>query len=724
MTEKKAIYKDRTKPVSERVEDLLSRMTLEEKVGQMVQADGRNKPKKIIPKVKPGSMLQVLGKDADRVQKLSLKTRLKIPLILGIDAIHGHSFKAGSTIFPVQLGLSSMWNTDLLIKMGRITALEMSYTGVHWTFSPLICIARDARWGRIGETFGEDPYLIGEFASALIKGYQGKDLTDRRSILACAKHFAGYSETQGGQDASEADLSFRKMKSFFLPGFERAAKEGCATFMTAYESIDGVPCVINKFLLTDLLKEEWGYKGIIVTDWNCVGRLEYEQKIFKTLTEASAAGANAGNDLIMSTPAFFEGAIEAVKNGTLSESVVDEACRRVLTLKFRLGLFEDPRFSDEKGGKKVIGCAAHRKVALACARESLVLLKNEGNALPLNKNKIKTIAVIGPNADDTLAILGDWTLGTGQAGTGEHPRATITTVLDGIKAKAKKDCKVLYAKGCNVIDDSTEMIGEAVNVAEKADLVVIALGDQLPFYGECKGTATLELMGAQKKLFEEVSRTGKPIILVLINSKPLIIKDIVDKCVVVIEAWNPGMLGGTAIAEVIFGEVNPSGKLTISFPLHAGQIPVYYNRIPGQHNKDYADLPQAPLYPFGFGISYTTFSYGKLVIAKKRIKEGDPVSASIEVKNTGKRKGVEIVQLYLNDKATTATWPRKILKAYVRIELKPGQKKLVKFELPYEQLAFVNAAAEWVVEPGDFELLAGPSSKDTDLKKAAFAVLG
>ena len=714
------LYKDRTKPVKERVEDLLSRMTLEEKVGQMVQADGRNKPKKVIPKVKPGSMLQVLGKDADNVQKLSLKTRLKIPLILGIDAIHGHSFKSGATIFPTQIGLSSMWNTELLIKMGRITALEMSYTGVHWTFSPLLCIARDARWGRVGETFGEDPYLIGEFASAMIKGYQGKDLTDRRSILACAKHFAGYSETQGGQDASEADLSLRKLKSFFLPAFERAAKEGCASFMTAYQAIDGVPCSINKYLLTGLLKEEWGFKGIIVTDWNCVGRLEYEQKIYKTLEEASSAAAIAGNDLIMSTPAFYQAAINAVKAGMLDESVIDEACKRVLTLKFELGLFEDPRFSDEKRGKKVIGCAAHRNAALSCARESIVLLKNDKEALPLNKAKLKTIAVIGPNADDALAILGDWALGTGQASSGAHPRDTIVTVLDGIKAKAKKGCKVLYAKGCNILDDSTEMIGEAVTIAEKADVVVIVLGDQLPYYGEVKSTATLELMGAQKQLFEAIAKTGKPVVLVLINSKPLILTGIIDKCVAVLEAWNPAMLGGTAIAEVLFGEVNPSGKLTISFPRHAGQIPVYYNRIPGQHNKNYADLLQEPLFPFGFGLSYTTFSYGKLLVAKNKIKEGETVTASIEVKNTGKRKGVEIVQLYLNDKATTATWPRKILKAYARIVLNPGQKKVVKFALPYEQLAFVNAAAEWVVEPGDFELLAGPSSKDTDLKKASF----
>ena len=607
--------------------------------------------------------------------------------------------------------------------MGQITALEMSYTGVHWTFSPLLCIARDARWGRVGETFGEDPYLLGEFASALIKGYQGKDLTDRRSILACAKHFAGYSETQGGQDASEADLSLRKMKAFFLPAFERAAKEGCASFMTAYQAIDGVPCSINKYLLTDLLKEEWGFKGIIVTDWNCVGRLEYEQKIYKTLEEASAAAVIAGNDLIMSTPAFYQAAINAVKAGQLEESLIDEACKRVLALKFELGLFEDPRFSDEKRGKKIIGRAAHRKVALSCARESIVLLKNDKAVLPLNKAKLKTIAVIGPNADDVLAILGDWTLGTGQASSGEHPRKTIVTVLDGIKSKVKKGCKVLYAKGCNIIDTSTEMIEEAVTAAEKADVIVMVLGDQLPYYGEVKSTATLELMGAQKQLFEEVIKTGKPVILVLINSKPLILTGILDRCAAVIEAWNPAMLGGTAIAEVLFGEVNPSGKLTISFPRHAGQIPVYYNRVPGQHNKNYADLTQEPLFPFGFGLSYTAFSYGKLLIAKKKIKEGDTVKASIEVKNTGKKKGIEIVQLYLNDKATTATWPRKILKAYARVILKPGQKKTVEFELPYEQLAFVNAAAEWVVEPGDFELLAGPSSKDADLKKAGFTLV-
>ena len=431
-------------PVETRVNDLLSRMTIEERVGQMLQLDGRVEPEKTIPAMQPGSMLQVLDEDAEKVQRIALANRMGVPLLLGIDAIHGHSFKQGATIFPTQIGLACMWNTALLREVGGITALEMSFTGVHWTFSPVLCIARDARWGRVGETFGEDPYLIGEFASALINGYQGAGLSDRRAVLACAKHFAGYSETQGGLDSSEADLSIRNLRAFFLPGFEKVAREGCATFMAGYQAIEGMPCSANSWLLTDLLKKEWGFEGVVVTDWDNVRRMHAEQHVFANIAESSIAAAKAGNDLIMATPAFYDGVLDGLKSGRVTSDTVDQACRRILRLKFAMGLFEDPRLPDPAGGRAVIGCAQHRDTALQTARESIVLLKNANNLLPLDRKSIKRIAVIGPNADDPLAQLGDWTLGTGQAvGHKQMPRDLTITVLDGIRAIAGKDTEVL-----------------------------------------------------------------------------------------------------------------------------------------------------------------------------------------------------------------------------------------------------------------------------------------
>lgn len=489
-------YRHPRLPVEARVADLLGRMTLEEKIGQLMMSDARGEDLSFITERQPGSILHILGDKVGRAMDLAAQTRLGIPLLVGEDAIHGHSFWPDATIFPTQLALASAWHPALLEKVGRVTAAEMAHTGIHWTFSPVLCLTRDLRWGRVGETFGEDPYLIGEFGAAMIRGYQGRGLDDLTAVLATAKHYAGYSETQGGRDASEADLTPRKLRSYFLPPFERAARAGAMTFMTGYQSMDGVPSTANHWLLTEVLKKEWGYQGVLVTDWNNVGRLVEEQKVCATYADAAIMAIRAGNDIMMVTPQFFEGAIEAVRSGRLSETEIDEPCRRLLTLKFCMGLFENPRRPDLVRAAVEIARPEHRTINLTAARESLVLLQNDG-LLPLDPAKVKSIAVIGPNADDDLQQLGDWSLGSCQhpPEAGKHPRERTTTVLDGIRALAPAGCTVSHARGCSIIDDDLRGIPAAIATAQAAELVVVVVGDHLRFIGETLSTATLELMG-------------------------------------------------------------------------------------------------------------------------------------------------------------------------------------------------------------------------------------
>ncbi|MFW5813008.1 MAG: glycoside hydrolase family 3 N-terminal domain-containing protein [Fibrobacterota bacterium] len=707
------VYLDRNLSPEERTSDLLSRMTLEEKVGQMVQLDGRQELDSLISEQNPGSVLHVLNEQAAHVGRLALKTRLGIPLILGIDAIHGHSFHSGATIFPTQLGISCSWNPELARRAARITAVELSYTGMHWTFSPVLCLARDSRWGRTGETFGEDTLLVGDFAQAFIRGYQGEGIQDRRAVAACAKHYAGYSETRGGLDASEADLSPRKLESFFLPPFKRAAQCGCATFMTAYQAIDGVPCAANRHLLTELLRDEWGFGGFVVTDWDCVGRMYEEQFAAQSMRDAVIRSVKAGNDLIMVTPAFYQTAIDAVAAGDLDEKLIDQAVRRILEVKFAMGLFEDPRLPDIAGAKTVIGCEEHREVALECARQSIVLLRNRNSFLPLDDGATGKVAVIGPCADDPLAQLGDWSLGSGQTQKGTHPREKTVTVLDGIRNRLGES-RVKYTRGCSIVGEGTVQRDEVLEAVKESDVVILALGDHLDLIGELKSTATLELMGGQKELLKLVVDCAKPVILILVNSKPLVLPSCADRVNAIIEAFNPGMLGGQALSEIIFGDVNPSGKLTISYPRHAGQLPLYYNKVPGQHGEDYADLSSSAHFSFGFGLSYSSFVYSDLK-ADCALFQDKPFHIGVKVRNESERRGTETVQVYVTDLLASATWPRKMLKAYRRVDLDPGQIENVKFELPFSSFAFMNAQKEWVVEPGEFLVRVGSSSRDGDL---------
>ncbi|MCH4852167.1 glycoside hydrolase family 3 N-terminal domain-containing protein [Bifidobacterium pseudolongum] len=773
--ESNADYLNPTLPIAQRVSDLLGRMTLEEKVGQMMQLDARTgELDELIVKRHVGSILHTSPDDLVRAaQIVRNKTRLGIPLLAGDDCIHGYSFWPGATIFPSQLGMACSWDARKVEEAARITAEEVACTGVHWTFSPVLCIGRDTRWGRIDETFGEDPVLIGELASAMVKGYQkhaqAGDAFAEDAILACAKHFAGYSYTQGGRDASEADLTKRALESWFLPPFERVAKEGCATFMLGYEAIDGTPVTFNKWLLDGKLRGEWDYHGTLVTDWDNVGRSVWEQHIKPDYETASADAVKAGNDLIMTTPGFYEGAIDAVNNGMLDESLIDDAVARLLTLKFQLGLFENPRLPDRERISATIGTDAHMQANLELARESVVLLRNNG-ALPLaaaGAEAPRRIAVVGPLADDAQNQLGDWAGNSGQVPwmPEGQPREMVTTVLDGVRELAPDGCDVVVARGANVVelvpDPEGELfpdgqprpniavaapldealLDEAEVVARSADAVIAVVGDVVQLTGETCSTATLELLGGQNQLLERMvnvaRETHKPLIVVLISSKPQVLPPciigangiIVDESPTeglgaFIWAANPGMQGGRAIAEIIFGMTEPSGRLPITFPRHAGQLPVFYNEIRGQHGDRYADLTQDPAFAFGEGLSYTTFAYGEPCITNgAEFTAQDAVHVEIDLTNTGARTGTEVVQLYISDVVTSYTWACKELKDFRRVTLEPGETARVAFDLPVSACTIVNGDAERIVEPGEFEILIGHSSRYSDLHTTIFNVV-
>lgn len=767
-------YKNPELPTEERIADLLGRMTLEEKVGQMMQLDARSGDlDDLIVNKHVGSILHTSPSDLPKaVETVNTKTRLGIPLVIGDDCIHGYSFWPGATIFPEQLGMATTWDSEKVQAAGRATAEEVSTTGVHWTFSPVLCIARDTRWGRVGETFGEDPYLIGEMASSIVKGYQGGakagEPLAKDAILACAKHFAGYSETQGGRDASEADLSHRKLESWFLPPFERVAKEGCGTFMLGYESIEGVPVTFNKWLLSDRLRGAWDYQGTLITDWDNVGRSVWEQKVKPDYVQAAADAVKSGNDLVMTTPKFYEGAIEAVKTGLLDESLIDAAVARILALKFRLGLFEDPRLPDQERINAVIGSEEHQQLNLEVAREAVALLKNNGS-LPFNAAGAKRIAVVGPLADDAQTQLGDWAGSSGQINwmPDGHPREMITTVLDGFKQLSPEGCEVVYSRGANIVDLVPDpegefypdgqprpkigvsakldraLLDEAVENARQSDLIVAVVGDVIQAIGEGCSTATLELLGGQNALIDALSNvareTGKPFVVVLVSSKPQVLPaSVIGTNGVIVDetpaegtsallwAPSPGMKGGQAIAEIILGETEPSGRLPITFPRHAGQLPVYYNQIRGQHGNRYADLTQDPAFAFGEGLSYTTFEYGEPTVTNVpesgAFGETDTVHAEITLTNTGDRKGTEVVQLYIGDIVTSYSWTDRELKAFQRVELEPGESETVAFDIPVSDCTIVDSEANRIVEPGEFEVLIGHSSRREDLKRTTFTV--
>ncbi len=698
--------------IESRVEDLLRQMTLEEKAAQVVQV-----PYAYVPREEAlfwarrgaGSFLHVMGDEAREIQSLALQARLGIPVLFGIDAIHGHGLNPRATIFPSQLAAACAWNPALMEEMGRVTAREVAADGLHWTFSPVLCLGRDTRWGRINETFGEDPFLAGELGAAMIRGYQGDDLADGEHILACAKHYIGYGEAVGGRDSCDTEMTFRKLREVFLPPFARAVEVGVATIMTAYGSIDGTPFTASEKTLRTILRDELGFDGFVVTDWDNVNSLVTKQHVAADLDEASMLSARAGNDMIMTTTGFYDSVIALVNSGKLEESVLDGAVRNILRVKMRMGLFERPL---DRAAPDSFGTEEHRKAALALARESVVLLKNDG-VLPL-KQSVQRIAVIGANADDIRAQYGDWTYFTHPKPKPTHtPARPFVTLLEGMQQIAhERKIPITYARGCGVLPGETDDLDAAVAAAKTADVILFAVGDVIEQAGEYRDRADLTLSGRQEELFFRLKALNKPIVSVLIATKPLCLGAVAEESGALLAAFNGGMYGGQAVAEAIFGLINPDGKLPISFPRHSGQIPVYYNSLPGWHGEQYIDLPETPLFAFGEGQSYTSFVYQNLRVYAEEMR------VSVTLKNTGTRAGSETAQVYLRDLVSSIVTPIKRLVAFQKVCLEAGEAKELTFALKRADFSLVLPDERRVVEPGAFTLFVGGSSNNEDLLSA------
>ncbi len=710
------VYRDPTKPAEERARDLLALMTIPEKVAQMLQLPYSKMPRGDAlewAKKGLGSFLHVLGDNARELQALALETRLGIPVLFGIDAMHGHGLNDQATIFPSQLAAACSWNRALLEEMGRVTAREVATDGLHWTFSPVLCLARDTRWGRVNETFGEDPYLAGELGAAIIKGYQGQDLDGEENILACAKHYAGYGEAVGARDACDTEMTFRKLREVFLPPFEKAAQAGCATFMTAYGAIDGTPFTASEKALRHILKEELGFEGFVVTDWDNVTSLQTNQRVAADISEASRLAVQAGNDMIMTSEGFYEAAIRLCEGGALNIALLDDAVLRILRIKFRMGLFERP---EKKGRPGCFACEEHLEANRQLARESVVLLKNNG-VLPLPGGKMK-IAVIGANADDIRAQYGDWTyFSHPEPDPGHAPQRPYVTLLEGMRALAGENgAEIVYHRGCDVMNAADADMDGAKKLAAESDAVVYVVGDVIEQVGEIKDRANLDLSGAQQALFARLRDLGKPIVTVLVASKPLCIPQIAEETDALIAAFNGGMFGGQAVAEVVFGKLNPSGKLPISFPRHTGQLPVYYNSLPGWHGGKYMDLPATPLFTFGEGLAYTQYEYANLAFDKESFV------LRVDVTNTGARAGAETVQVYGRDLVSSVLTPVLRLIAFEKTTLQAGETKTLTFQLSRDDFALVTPDEKRVVEPGAFAVLAGPSAREDCLLKSEFVL--
>lgn len=707
-----------SKQVQARVEALLSRMTLEEKAAQMIQVPyaivGREEALRWA-RLGAGSFLHVLGDDAREVQKTAMEeSRLGIPVIFGIDAIHGHGLNDHATIFPSQLAMACSFDPEVARTVGEVTAREVASDGLHWTFSPVLCLGRDLRWGRIDETFGEDPYLAGEMGAAIIRGYQGDDLSDGGHILACAKHYIGYGEAVGARDACDTEMTYRKLREVFLPPFEKAVKAGVASVMTAYGSIDGTPFTADRTSLREILRGELGFDGFVVTDWDNVNALVRRQHVAETVQEASVMAAEAGNDMIMTSTAFYDAVIGAVRAGRLEERVLDDAVRHILTVKLRMNLFEKP---EKTGRPGCIGCAEHLERAKDAADRSLVLLGNDG-VLPLGPG-IRKVAVIGPNADDIRAQYGDWTYFTHPKLNLQHePVRPYVTVREGMEAACtRRGIQCVHHRGCSVLAGEYEDIAGAVEAARGADAIVLVVGDVIEQTGEEKDRAMLELSGRQMALFDALHALGIPLVTVLVASKPLAVGRAATDADAFLCAFNGGMFGGEAVAKAIFGEINPSGRLPISFPRSSGQVPVYYNSLPGWHaqaGRGYCDLPRTPLYAFGEGMGYSAFVYDDLALDESTLEAG------VNVKNTGSMTGTETVQAYFADVVSSVLTPVKQLIAFKQVTLRPGETARLTFQFTREDFSLVNRREQRVTEPGEFVLMIGHSSRDEDLLSVAF----
>jgi beta-glucosidase len=728
------------------IDALMKKMTLEEKLGQLNlpgagdittgQASSSDIAKKIA-EGKVGGLFNIKSvAKIKEVQKLAVEqSRLKIPLLFGMDVIHGYE-----TVFPIPLGMSCVWDMKLVERSARIAAQEASADGINWTFSPMVDISRDPRWGRISEGNGEDAYLGSQIAKAMVKGYQG-NLTRNNEIMACVKHYALYGAAEAGRDYGTTDMSRQRMFNEYMPPYKAAVDAGVSSVMASFNEIDGIPATANKWLLTDVLRKQWGFKGFIVTDYTGIN--EMVDHGIGDLQTVSARALMAGIDMDMVGEGILTTVEKSLKENKVTQQQIDNACRRILEAKYKLGLFEDPyKFCDENRAKNEIFTAANRKEARAIAAESFVLLKNKDNALPLKKSG--TIALIGPLADATENMTGTWSVAA--------KFSESISVIKGLKEVAGNGVKVLYAKGSNLDADSlieeratmfgkslkrdprsaTALVEEAVAIANQADVIVAALGEGAEMSGEASSRTDIGIPAIQQELLKALLKTGKPVVLVLFTGRPLTLKWEEENVPAILNVWFGGSEAGYAVADVLFGDVNPSGKLSTTFPQHVGQVPLFYNHkntgrpLPEgkwfqKFRANYLDVSNDPLYPFGFGLSYTNFAYSDISLDKTSFKPGQKLTASVTVTNSGNKAGKEVVQLYIRDLVGTSTRPVKELKGFQKIELNPGQAKRVSFEISVEDLKYYNYDLKYVAEPGDFKLFIGGNSRDT--KQADFKLL-
>jgi beta-glucosidase len=694
-------------------------MTVEEKIGQLIQytspfrdslpdaviLPGREE---MIRQGRVGSFLNVHGAvQTRRLQEIAVRqSRLKIPILFGLDVIHGFR-----TIFPIPLAEASTWDAGVVENSAHIGAVEASAAGVHWTFAPMVDIARDPRWGRIAEGSGEDPFLGSILAAARVRGFQGTHPGDGTSVLACVKHFGAYGGAEAGRDYNTVDVSERTLREIYLPPYKAAVDAGAATVMCSFNEIAGIPSTENPWLLNDLLRKEWGFKGFVVSDWGSIAELQ-PHGVASSLKEAAALAFNAGTEMDMEGDAYRQHLSSLVREGVVSMGRLDEAVRRVLEVKASFGLFDDPfRYCNPGRESSLILQPSHLAAARDAGRQAIVLLKNEGKLLPLKKVPAR-IAVIGPLAASTLDPLGPW--------NGAGREQDVVSVFAGISARAGKDTRVLYARGCEIEGGGGEQISAAVDSARNADVVVLVLGESLAMSGEASSRSSIDLPGRQRELAEAVMATGKPVVLVLMNGRPLALPWAVEKVPSILETWFLGVQTGNAVADVLFGDYNPSGRLPVTFPRAVGQVPLYYNhKNTGRPSVDtskftskYLDLPSTPLFPFGYGLSYTTFSYSSLTVSPAQTTTTGTVAVSVIVKNTGFIPGIETVQLYVRDDVASVTRPVRELKGFRKVSLAPGESRRVEFTLTPGQLAFYDRAMHLRVEPGDFTVYVGPNSAE------------
>jgi len=692
------------------IDSLVARMTLEEKLGQLnlPSVDNQPSPAQLeqVRKGLIGGFLNLAGAQATRdAQRIAVtESRLHIPLLLGLDVIHGYR-----TIFPIPLGEAATWDPAAAESTARAAAREAAAAGVNWTFAPMVDIARDPRWGRIAEGAGEDPYLGSAMAAARVRGFQGRDLRAPDAVLATVKHFAAYGGAEGGRDYNTVDASERTLREIYLPPYRAAVDAGAGSIMTSFNEIGGIPSHANRWLVTTLLRDEWKFPGFVVSDWTGVEELR-NHGVAGSRTDAGEVALESGVDMDMVSGIYLEDLPALVRAGRIPLATVDAAVRRVLAAKRALGLFEDPyRGSSVERERNMLLAPAHRQLARTVAQEAIVLLKNDGNLLPLGSAR-HTLAVIGPLADDHVAALGPW------AGRGD-PRDAVTP-LEGIKTRAGTGMEVRYAKGCDISDSATAGFAEAVALARQADVALLVLGEAGDMSGEAASRSSLGLPGVQQQLLDAVHATGTPVVLILMNGRPLTVPWAADHVPAIVEAWFLGVETGPALASVVFGDVSPSGKLPVTFPRAVGQIPIYYNhkntgRPAGtdKYTSKYTDLPSSPLFPFGYGLSYTSFEYKDLKLSAPSIAAGGTLNVSVTVTNTGVREGTDVAQLYVHDEVASVTRPVRALAGFRRVSLRPGESRTLEFTLTPKELGLYDQRMRFVVEPGKFRVYVGGSSE-------------